>query len=95
MSGGSFNYLCGASDYEDLMEKYWTLLGMADYLERGWPDHPATVRTREIATEIGQLRERRLTQELLNVWKAVEWKVSGDWGADQVQEAFDTYGAMQ
>lgn len=93
MSGGSYNYLCGALDLEDLLSKHRDLEAMANRLETlseiEFPGSTAAARmTRELLVKI-QLWEAHATANaalLSDVWKGVEWWDSNDWGPDQVRE---------
>lgn len=94
MSGGSFCYLCDAGSITDLAAKRTELEEMADWLANAGGQFPgvdvsyALRETRRLLTFLA-MTERMLHRlpELRQVWKAVEWYVSGDYGQDQVQEA--------
>jgi hypothetical protein len=78
MSGGSFNYLYTQDPYsvEDLEQ-------MADELRsRGMY---------EAAKETRALIPHRASQELEELWHAVEWHRSCDWSEAQVAKAFVKY----
>lgn len=96
MSGGSYNYLCGALDLEDLLNKRRDLEAMANRLETlseiEFPGaHAAGKMTRELLVKI-ELWESHasITAGLLSdVWRGIEWWDSCDWGPDQVREELD------
>lgn len=96
MSGGSYNYLCGALDLEDLLSKRHHLKEMADRLEGlSELEFPGAIAagklTRELLIKI-ELWESHasITAGLLSdVWKSVEWWDSCDWGPDQVRSELD------
>lgn len=92
MSGGSFNYLY-ACDSEELAERLADLERMADALGE-YPDgHAASVDTHELIaimrTAFRRVEARR--RRLAEIWHAVEWHHSCDYGPDQVAEALRTY----
>jgi len=87
MSGGSFNYLCRAFTEIYPPEDIYRML---HELEEGSPEHAATKRVIGLFEEL-----RKETDSLYNVWKAVEWKCSGDWGPEQVTEAIEEYRALE
>jgi hypothetical protein len=92
MSGGSYNYLCGVLDLEDLLSKRRDLESMANRLEtlseKEFPGAGAAGKlTRELLIKI-ELWESHATITaglLSDVWKSVEWWDSCDWGPDQVR----------
>jgi hypothetical protein len=94
MSGGSYNYLYGATSLDELLAKRHVLQEMADRLagldEAEFPG--ATAAARETAYLLNLLRvwdnhtEAR-TRLVSDVWHAVEWWDSSDYGPDQVREA--------
>lgn len=87
MSGGSYNYLCVASDIADLLEKRQELKEMAERLE-GLPwARDAAIETWQLIHYIDrvQVRTEAYIKSLKEVWHAVEWWDSGDWGEDQVR----------
>ncbi len=74
MSGGSFDYLY-LKDFDGPEQ----LFLMADELERrGY--HSAAAHTRAICAI-------QPSQALRQLWMAVEWNVSGDWGPEKVEQA--------
>lgn len=94
MSGGSYNYLCGALDLEDLLTKHGDLEAMANRLETlsevEFPGaHAAGRMTRQLLVMIDLWNSHAgITAGVLSeVWKSVEWWDSCDWGPDQVKES--------
>jgi len=81
MSGGSFEYLC----YWEI-EAHGALLDMAMALA---DDSPERDETEDIWTAIQDLNDRIL--KMRDVWHAVEWEQSGDYGQDQVRSAIERY----
>jgi hypothetical protein len=86
MSGGSFNYLQSYNCLENLEH----LRGMQQELADLAYDHPqaqpAADATWSIIAAIDKALER--ARELDEVWHAVEWWKSGDWGQeDALREA--------
>lgn len=80
MSGGSFNYLYD----RDLVELKHTVRQMQGELAAlGLED--AAARTGMILARMDQIES--IQAEMRDVWKAVEWLKSGDWGVDFVEEA--------
>ena len=92
MSGGSFNYLCfAAGDPGALAEKMSDLTDMAGELERLTDGKRAARATMDV---IRLLRGAGLASvPLAEVWRAVEWAISGDGHAGQVREALAAYNA--
>jgi hypothetical protein len=90
MSGGSYNYF-----YWNLTLSYERVEGLIDMLARLEdlaPNHPATGATRDLVallTDEGVEHSAKL-DSLLELWHAVEWVDSGDWGENQLQEALET-----
>ena len=85
MSGGSFDYLCFSDSPADAARKGNNLQRMADELETCAPGHPVTLYTKrlsEISTEF-------LPEPVKEVWHAVEWTCSSDWGVDQLDEVLE------
>lgn len=89
MSGGSFDYLCWSTD---LASQKGTIEEMAKAIEAyGHPaaakaaDHTRAVLAAFKAAEV-------IADQLRDVWHAVEWHHSSDWGEDGVLEALQGYG---
>lgn len=90
MSGGSYNYLCFA-DGSDVLTKLGDLQSMADRLDEVCPE--AAGETRALFAGPKSLRaelEERL-KRLTDLWYAVEWRDSGDWGDAQLAEAVEKF----
>lgn len=93
MSGGSFNYLCHAFDFEDLIAKRGSLEDMATELAGLGYAQDAARETEELLTLLRQweVRSSVRVERLREVWKAVEWWRSCDYSEDQVHEALAEY----
>jgi hypothetical protein len=89
MSGGSYNYLCDAQA-DDVMSRVETLREMAERLDGVCPE--AAAKTREILAIYVELDQR--VDGLREIWKAVEWRDSCDWGDDQLAEAVTKYKTL-
>lgn len=84
MSGGSYNYLCWNTDVYELGQRRSEVEAMAKRLEA--MDYPAAARaTRDVLRLLDGAS--RCASSLEDVWHAVEWRDSGDYGDDQVAEA--------
>lgn len=90
MSGGSYNYLCRkaahgllteAAGFEDLVDI------TARLNELGYADVAADAQ----AVIDAVLAQERALQRLSDVFQAVEWHDSADWGASQVRDAVAAY----
>jgi hypothetical protein len=87
MSGGSYDYLCFKAD--DLSGRRGTVEEMAQRLE-GLPyASPAAADTRRVLALLDEARA--LAERLSDVWHAVEWWDSGDYGEDDAREAIAKY----
>jgi hypothetical protein len=93
MSGGSYNYLCRAQDLEDINGKRATLREMADRLAGLGYAQDAAAETEELLVLLQQweVRAQVRIKRLSEVWKAVEWLDSGDYGEGEVREALAEY----
>ena len=93
MSGGSYNYLCWASDLEEINGKRHTLRAMADRLAGLGYAQDAAAETEELLVMLQQweIRAQVRIKRLSEVWQAVEWWDSSDSGEDGVREALATY----
>ena len=80
MSGGSYNYLYLQGDNG---VEPWVLTAMADRLDRLGEKEAAEI-TRSFLPPSDDHPIRQL-------WHAVEWRDSNDWGDDQLQEAINKY----
>jgi hypothetical protein len=82
MSGGSYNYLCHA-DSSDIGFKTEELKDMANRLaELGFTEEANE--TKDILEHINKTDS--MISEITNLWKAIEWMDSGDWGIEEVKE---------
>lgn len=95
MSGGSFNYLCYAADIGTLGERRGAIEEMAQALDVY--DHPAAAkaaeRTRAVLLALSAADE--LASQLADVWHAVEWHHSSDWGEEDVIEVLQAYWSKE
>lgn len=93
MSGGSYDYLFTASDIDDLMRKGEHLHAMLGRLEGLGYAEDAAAETEEIVQIIkhAEMRVARRLKHLADVWKAVEWWDSCDWGESSVKQALAEY----
>lgn len=93
MSGGSFNYLCHTWDLDTLMDKRGDLEEMASELAGLGYAQDAARETEELVVLLRQWEVRATVriERLREVWKAVEWWRSCDYGEDQVREALAEY----
>lgn len=91
MSGGSFNYLC----YKETPELFNAIGDLEDVeqylLQRGDKDIAKDVRRLIEYIESAENRVDVLRENLAGVFKAVEWRSSGDWGEESLQRALDIY----
>jgi hypothetical protein len=83
MSGGSFDYLC----YLSFDGTHQRLLSMADAIDEAVGDSAAARETRKLANDL------EIPQDLRDVWRAVEWWKSNDYGIEQAQAAIDEFEA--
>lgn len=91
MSGGSFNYLY-CKETRDLFNEVEDLEAMELYLlRRGDKDIAKDVRRLIEYIRTAENRISVLQENLAGVFKAVEWRVSADWGEKQLQRALDKY----
>ncbi|MFJ3950312.1 hypothetical protein ACIPXV_09605 [Streptomyces libani] len=93
MSGGSYNYLAEHSP-GDLEARRGSIEAMRDRLAALEADLvPGAARaarlTRYVLIHL-DLAEQR-AQELADVWHAIEWRDSGDWGDDTMREALKAW----
>lgn len=94
MSGGSFNYLYGIENLAELGGNHSgpsldDLQAMAEFLAGlGWAD-AAAGETREWL----ELAEREIPKRLRDVWHAMEWWRSCDYGEDQALAEVQRYDA--
>lgn len=93
MSGGSFNYLCHTWDLPELVTKQGDLADMAQALAALGYAKDAARETEELLVILRQWEVQagvRLDR-LREVWKAMEWWRSCDWGEDQFKGALAEY----
>ena len=91
MSGGSYNYLCYA-DADDIHYKIPDITSMRDRLiELGYKDAAKETEGLILMIEAYQLRLETRLERLEDIWKAVEWCDSGDWGLEDIEEAIKEY----
>lgn len=93
MSGGSYDYLCFA-DESDVLRRLESLQRMADRLDEVCPEAAAETRAlfdgpKSLRAEV-EARLKRLT----DLWYAVEWRDSGDWGDTQLADAVEKFRAQ-
>lgn len=96
MSGGSFNYLCHATCAEDIVEKRYYLEQMAEELERRPGMEDAAVETRRLLLDLQafDVRVQATTKRIGDLWHAVEWQRSSDYGQEQVDTALAKYRGL-
>jgi len=93
VSGGAFDYVSLVDDVRQLVAKLDDLKELAAALENAGP----SLACRQTQGLIGLLVAADVifgdlrSGGLLDVWKAVEWNQSGDWGNDRLQEAINAY----
>jgi len=87
MSGGSYDYLCWNTD--DLERRRGMVDAMAKRLEElGYRD--AARATRNVLYLLDGARQA--ADALSDVWHAVEWRDSGDYGDDSMRKAITDAG---
>lgn len=93
MSGGSFNYLCEARDFDTLVRQSGSLEEMAAALSALGYAPDAARETEELLVQLRQWETRATVrvERLRDVWKAVEWFHSSDWGESRIHEALAAY----
>jgi hypothetical protein len=93
MSGGSYNYLCHSWDLEDLLKQKASLSDMADRLSALGYAEDAAKETYTLLVLLRQFETRAEVhaERLRDLWKAVEWWDSADWGEDSVRKALAAY----
>lgn len=85
MSGGSYNYLCWKDSTEVGSEREALEKMAARLKELGAYD--AAYQTEEISVFFITLNQK--IEKLRDVWHAVEWLDSGDWGEAQAMEVIN------
>jgi hypothetical protein len=94
VSGGSYNYLGSVcADLGGLLDQREDLRSMADRLAGLGYAEDAAAETEELLVMLRQWETRAgvRVRRLRDVWKAVEWWDSCDWGEKQVHEALKAY----
>ncbi|WP_030672315.1 hypothetical protein [Streptomyces sp. NRRL B-1347] len=93
MSGGSYDYLCRALDFTDLVNQMPNIERMSKTLAHLGYAADAARETEELLLILRQSEVRATVrlERLRNVWQAVEWWHSADWSQDQVKQALDEY----
>lgn len=93
MSGGSYNYLCDATDLDDLAAKRHHLERMAERLAGMAGAEDAARETEELLVMMRQwqIRAEVRIKRLRGVWQAVEWEDSNDGHPEQIAEALAKY----
>lgn len=94
MSGGSYNYLYHTEEQEFLRYSVISeLKQMADRLASlGYASKAAERTNRLVQTLESCLAEAcQAKNELEDVWQAVEWWDSADWGEEDVKEAIEKF----
>lgn len=92
MSGGAYNYLC-FKDPAEIAAAHEVFREMANRLAEICPDSSAARDTTAMAVRLETLIHdiNELGCRAREVWRAVEWRASGDYGDDQVREAVAAY----
>jgi hypothetical protein len=88
VSGGSFDYLC-YQGLQELAENIELLEEMAEVLE----EEGSTQAAKDTLKIIEQIKGLDVPEPLRNVWRAVEWWKSCDWGKEQAMEVIAKYDA--
>ena len=89
MSGGSYNYLCDKARWGEVVDIPADLDEMAErlaglpYAAKAAADTAAVIETLRTAQE--------QAKELADVWHAIEWWDSNDWGEDQAAKVIAGY----
>lgn len=91
MSGGYYNYLYCRID--SLIDREYDLEEMANDLADLGYAYDAALATGKLISKIRQFKKDIIknSESLSEVWKAMEYWRSGDWGEDSLKEALDKY----
>lgn len=92
MSGGSYDFLCHKDESDIFSCSAATALhDMANRLDALCPE--AAAETRALFDGPGSLRHELSWRigRLTDIWKAVEWVDSSDWGKDQLDHAVEQF----
>lgn len=93
MSGGSYDYLCYRDSLRDLAGEVDQLERMRDRLIGLGYAEDAAAETEDVLAILRQTEVRVAVRakRLHDVWHAVEWWDSCDYGEDQVKQALEDY----
>lgn len=93
MSGGSYNYLCRTWDLDRLLGHRGELERMSERLAGLGYAADAARETEELLVMLRQWENRAevRVERLRDVWKAIEWWDSGDYGEERVKGALAEY----
>jgi hypothetical protein len=93
VSGGSFNYLCHTWDLSDIIDKMGSLEEMSQALAALGYAQDAARETEELLVILRQWEVQTTVRldRLRDVWQAMEWWRSCDWGETQFREALAEY----
>lgn len=92
MSGGSYWYLF-AKEIGEIIENPAQLENMSMRLDELDAESKAAIDTREMLAKIKNFRDEMKERKkvLENVWHAVEWLDSADWGESEVKRSLSEY----
>lgn len=92
MSGGSLGYLYCISSAEELLNRTADMeIAEAELIERGYLDIAKDVRRLIEYCKSASVRIEVLMNNLEDVFKAVEWRLSSDYGEDSLIEHLEAY----
>lgn len=92
MSGGSFNYLCCKEELADLCDHMPELERMRESLIKyGYEDIARDVQRLIEYIRSAEIRIKTLAEQLNDVFHAVEWYESGDYGKDSMIKHLEKY----
>lgn len=92
MSGGSFNYLCYTHEADEIMGRVDELDEMREYLIKyGYEDIAKDTQRLIEYIKSSRIVIETLADMLSDVFHAVEWRVSGDYGEDRMIEELEKY----
>lgn len=96
MSGGSFNYLC-YKDADELFAMMEELYDMAEYLHKLGYAEGAARETIQIHHELRDFMAamNKRVRRIHDVWQAVEWVCSNDWGEDRIKKAVAAFDKVK
>ena len=91
MSGGSYDYLC-FMEFDKIIDNLDLLDKMAERLiELGYIAAAMETYKAKNEVEAAMVRYEAHKERLENLWRAVEWYDSGDWGLEDAKEAYIEY----